>query len=216
MTVRILIADDHRILREGLRALLDQEPDFEIVAEAENGHEAVDAAERLRPDVIIMDIAMPDMSGIDATELIRKVVPEAKVLALSMHSEKRFVREMARAGANGYLLKDSAFDELIRAIHTILSGETYLDPAVDDVVAGDRLPATHGLAPAADILGPRERQVLRRMAEGQSTREIADGLRIGVKTVETYRYRIMQKLNLHNVADLTKFAIREGFTALDL
>ncbi|MDP8224323.1 MAG: response regulator transcription factor [Candidatus Lernaella stagnicola] len=215
MNIRILLADDHQIVREGLRALLETEPDFVIVAEAENGMDAIAMTHRLAPDVVIMDIAMPDISGIEATRGIKRDLPEVKVIALSMHDEKRFVREMLKAGASGYLLKDAAFQELTQAIKLVMDGKTYLSPEISGVLVEDYVDSVDNGVKGADILGPRERQVLTLLAEGKATREIAEHLAIGVKTVETYRHRIMHKLGLRTVAELTKFAIREGLTTLD-
>ena len=215
MNIRILLADDHQIVREGLRALLETEPDFVIVAEAENGMDAIAMTHRLAPDVVIMDIAMPDISGIEATRGIKRDLPEVKVIALSMHDEKRFVREMLKAGASGYLLKDAAFQELTQAIKLVMDGKTYLSPEISGVLVEDYVDSVDNGVKGADILGPRERQVLTLLAEGKAAREIAEHLAIGVKTVETYRHRIMHKLGLRTVAELTKFAIREGLTTLD-
>jgi DNA-binding NarL/FixJ family response regulator len=215
MTIRLLLADDHKILREGLRVMLEQDDAFDIVAEAETGRAAVRLAKELCPDAVIMDIALPDISGIEATREILKDCPETKIIALSMHTEKRYVREMLTAGASAYLVKDSAFDELIRAIKLVMEGKTYFSPEVSTVLIGDYVDTVEGGLKTAGLLGPRERQVLTLLAGGNSTREIAEQLGIGVKTVETHRYRIMNKLELRTVAELTKFAIREGLTSLD-
>jgi DNA-binding NarL/FixJ family response regulator len=214
--VRVLLADDHEILREGLRSLIEEQPDMEIIGEADNGRDAVKLAEELSPDVVIMDVSMPDLNGMEATRQIVKKLPEAKVIALSMHSDKGFVAEMLKAGAVGYLLKDGAFKRLAEAIKTTRSGGTYLCPEVADVVREDyirRLSAKE--PPVAPKLTPREREVLQLVAEGWATKQIARKLNMSTKTAEGHRTRIMKKLDLHSVADLTKYAIREGLTSLD-
>jgi DNA-binding NarL/FixJ family response regulator len=216
MSTRILLADDHKITRQGLRALLEKQQDMEVVAEAENGREAVRLAAELAPDVIIMDVTMPDLNGIEATKKILSESPDIKIIALSMHSDASFVTEMLKGGAVGYLLKDCAFEELARAIRTVIDDKTYLSPSISGVVVEDyvrRLSKTGFLAP--DILSNREREVLQLMAEGGSTKLIAQKLHISVKTVETHRRQIMSKLDIHTVAELTKYAIRKGLTSLE-
>ncbi|MFQ5995868.1 MAG: response regulator [Acidiferrobacterales bacterium] len=211
MTITVLIADDHKILREGLRSLLQGEPDIEIVGEAHSGREAVNGARTLRPDVVIMDIALPDLSGIEATREIRADAPEASVIALSMHSDRRFVRGMLAAGACGYLLKDSAFEELALAIRTVMQGEVYLGLGITGVVVDELV----GEPPADEApLTTRETEVLRLLASGKNTAEIARQLQVSVKTIETHRRQIMHKLDLRSVAELTKYAIREGLASL--
>jgi two-component system response regulator NreC len=216
MTVRILLADDHKIVRDGLRALLENQPGMTVVAEADNGRATVRLARDLLPDLVIMDIGMPDLNGIDATRQIINELPGVKVIALSMHSDRRFVVQMFRVGASGYLLKDCAFEELIRAVQAVLKDQVYLSPAVAGPVVEDYI---HHLAAADDAespaLSPREREVLQLLAEGKSTREVAALLCVSIKTVETHRQQIMGKLNIHSVAELIKYAIREGLTSLD-
>jgi DNA-binding NarL/FixJ family response regulator len=213
MTTKILIADDHQIIRQGLKSLLDRYPDFKVVGEAADGRNAVRLAKQLTPDVIVMDIAMPDLNGIEATRQLTKAQPEIKIIALSMHADRRFANEMIRAGAQGYLVKDGAFEELAEAIRAVTSGKTYLSPRVaDNYVAGD---AATTPSSAFDRLSPREREVLQLMAEGRSTKEIAMDLTLSVKTIETHRRQFMEKLNLFSVAELTKYAIREGLTTLE-
>ena len=232
--MRVLLADDHRIVREGLRSLLQAQPDLEVVGEAPDGRQAVEMTVQLKPDVVVMDVAMPQLNGIEATRQITGKGPGAKVIALSMHSDRRFVAEALKAGASGYVLKDSAFEELVTAIRSVVADRVYLSPRVAGVVVEDyvrRLP-TGGRTAAAppparhhddgapghtsvfDVITPREREVLQLMAEGYATKEVAHRLQVSVKTVETHRRQIMEKLDLHSVAELTKYAIREGLTAL--
>lgn len=216
MIIRILLADDHKITREGLRSLLEKQQDMDVVAEAENGRTAVRLAHELLPNVVIMDVTMPDLNGVEATRQIVGRVPNVKIIALSMHSDSLFVTEMLRSGASGYLLKDCAFDELALAIRAVASGKTYLSPSISGVVVEDylrRLTKT-GFS-SSEVLTDREREVLQLMAEGKSTKQIALKLNISVKTVETHRRQIMNKLDIHTVAELTKYAIRKGLTSLE-
>lgn len=216
MTIRVLLADDHNIVREGLRSLLEKEPDIEVVAMADNGRTAVRLAGELKPDVAVLDIAMPEMNGIEATRRINRENPEIRVLTLSMHSARRFVTEALSAGSKGYLLKDCASEELVRAIRTIAADETYLSPKVAGLIVKDYLKHSPETTPSADsCLTNREREILQLIAEGESTKEIAFKLDVSIKTVETHRQQIMKKLNLNCVADLTRYAIREGLTPLD-
>ena len=216
MSIRILLADDHKITRQGLRSLLDKQQDMEVVAEAEDGRTAVRLAGELLPNVVIMDVTMPDLNGIEATRQIVGQSPDVKIIALSMHSDTLFVTEMLRSGASGYLLKDCAFEELSRAIHAVVAGKTYLSPSVSGVVVDDYL---HRLSKAdfsdSHVLTDREREVLQLLAEGKSTKRIALKLHISVKTVETHRRQMMNKLDIHTVAELTKYAIRKGLTSLE-
>ena len=216
--MRILLADDHRIVRQGLRSLLEAEADFEVVAEAENGRQAIEMAEELAPDVVVMDVGMPEMNGVEATRRVVVNNPQVKVVALSMHSDRRFVAEMLKAGAAGYLLKDGAFEELVGAIRTVAAGRTYLSPRIADVVVEGYLrnQAAPSEPTAYAKLSPREREVLQLLAEGKATKEAAAALHLSVKTVETHRRQIMEKLNLYSVAELTKYAIREGLTSLEV
>ena len=215
MAIKILIADDHQILRQGLRTLLEKEPDLEVVAEADNGRSTVRLARESHPEVIIMDVAMPDMNGIEATRQIISEMPKVKVIALSMYADRRFVANMLKAGASGYLLKDCASEELVRAIRVVMAHKTFLSPGVADIVVKDYVQAPLGReASVFSILSNREREVLQLMAEGRSTNQIAECLHVSVKTVETHRQQMMQKLKMHSVAELTKYAIREGLTTL--
>lgn len=216
MATRIIIADDHQILRQGLKTLLEKEPDMEVVAEAEDGRKTVLLVKELIPHIVIMDVNMPDLNGIEATRQILTEYPEVKVIALSMHADRRFVINMLKAGAHGYLLKDCAFEELAHAIRLVMANKTYLSPGVAEIVVKDyvhRLPSP--TQSAFSVLTAREREVLQLMAEGKSTSQIADLLHISVKTVETHRQQIMHKLGIRSVAELTKYAIREGLTSLE-
>lgn len=216
MSIRILLADDHRITRQGLRSLLDNQSDMEVVAEAEEGRTAVRLAKELSPDVVIMDVSMPDLNGIEATRQILDRSPGTKVVALSMHSDTLFVSEMLKSGACGYMLKDCAFEELERAIRTVVAGKTYLSPSISGVVVDDYLHRlSKGNLAGDDVLTNREKEVLQLLAEGKSTKQIALKLHVSVKTIETHRRQIMEKLDLHSVAELTKYAIRKGYTSLE-
>ena len=216
MSLKIILADDHSIMREGLRALLEKQPDIEVLAEAENGRTAVELSRDLRPDVVIIDIAMPDLNGIEATRQIVAESPGVKVIALSMHSDRKFVREMLSAGASGYMLKDSAFEELDKAISTVNDNQTYLSPGIADTVVKDYLgKIVTDNSTASIALTNREREVLQLFAEGKTTKQIASLLFVSIKTIETHRKQIMYKLGLNSIAELTKYAIREGLTSLE-
>lgn len=215
MTTRVLIVDDHKIVREGLRALLDSREDLEVIGEADNGRDAVQLALSLSPHLVIMDIAMPELNGVEATRQIVSQCEGTKVLALSMHSDKRFVARMLQAGASGYILKECAFEELHLAIQTLASNEVYLSPNVADVVIRDYRRLVEEIQEPGEKLTKREREVLQLLAEGKPTKEIASVLHVSRKTVETYRKQLMDKLKLHSIAELTKYAVREGLTELD-
>jgi len=212
MKIKVIIVDDHQMVREGLRSLLVGEKDMEVIAEAGDGWEGVRLAEKLTPDVVIMDIAMPELNGIEATRQILARTTGVRVMVLSMHSDKRFVERTLKAGASGYLLKDCAFEELVRAIRTVMAGQIYLSPGIASLVVREYL--ENGLD-SPPVLSAREREVLQLITEGKSTREISLLLHISIKTVETHRQQIMKKLHLRTVAELTKYAIREGLTTLD-
>lgn len=213
MSIKILLADDHNLIREGLRTLISDEPNMLVVAEAEEGRTAVQLAAKLSPDVVIMDISMPGLNGIEATRQILAKSPAPKVIALSMHTERRMILEMLNAGASGYLLKDCAFGEVNRAIETVMSNCTYLSPKIADIVVKDYI---HRVSPndLFSLLSPREREVLQLLAEGKKTRDIASLLHVSAKTVDTYRTQIMEKLGIYSIAELTKYAIREGLTSI--
>ncbi|MBF0505514.1 MAG: response regulator transcription factor [Nitrospirae bacterium] len=212
MNVNILIADDHRIMREGLRALLEKQNDFEVIAEAGDGRTAVRLSRELSPDIVIMDISMPELNGIEATRMIITKNPHTKVIALSMLSSNNFAIEMFKAGCSAYILKDCAWEELVYAIHTVLNGQIYLSPVMATSFMKDFLQKSGKETPlsAFSILTNREREVLQLFAEGKSTKEIAALLQVSPKTIETQRQSIFSKLNIKSVAELTRYAIREG------
>jgi DNA-binding NarL/FixJ family response regulator len=216
MSVRLILADDHKIMREGLRALLARQKEIEVIAEAESGRGVVELCALLHPDVVVIDISMPDLNGIDATRQIIRDDPQVKVIALSMHSDKKYVKEMLSAGACGYLLKDAAFEELGTAITAVIKNKTYLSPQITDAVVKDYV-SEHSPSGsvASTALSTREREVLQLIAEGKATREIAATLYVSIKTVETHRKQIMDKLGLNSIAELTKYAIREGLTSIE-
>ena len=216
MSTRILIADDHSILRQGLKALLGRQRQMSVVGEADNGTAVIRMARETKPDVVIMDVAMPVLNGIEATRQLIAAMPLIRVVALSMHSDRRFVIEMLRAGARGFVLKQSAFEELVRAVEAVLRGETFLSAGVVDVVVRDYVHKLAGTdSPAYLQLTQRERQILQLMAEGRNTKEISEAVHISPKTVETHRNSIKAKLGIETLAGLTKFAIREGITTLE-
>jgi len=216
MRIKILLADDHKIVRDGLRAMISGHPDMEVVAEAENGRAAVSLVKQLAPDIVIMDISMPDLNGIEAARHIVADAPRVKIIALSMHSDSHYVKELFKAGASGYLLKDCAFEELANAIHTVAADQIYLSPRISHVVINDYLNRVSTEENSVfSVLTAREREVLQLLAEGKTTKEIAYTLDLSTKTVEAHRQKIMEKSNLHSVAELTKYAIREGLTSLE-
>jgi DNA-binding NarL/FixJ family response regulator len=216
MTINVFLADDHKIMRDGLRLLLEKNGGMNIVGEACDGRSTVELVSRLRPDVIVVDVEMPGLNGIDATSQILGANPSAKVVALSSHSDQHFVLKMLKAGASGYLLKTGAFDELAKAIKTVSSGQTYLSPAIAGIVVQNSVRKSAPAFAAAKIdLSAREREVLQLLAEGQSTKQIAASLSVSAKTIETHRRTIMEKLDIHSVAELTKYAIRQGLTGLE-
>jgi len=216
MSVRIILADDHKIMREGLRALLAKQKEIEEIAEAESGRGEVELCAQLHPDVVVIDISMPDLNGIDATRQIIKQSPDMKVIALSMHSDKKYVKEMLSAGASGYLLKDAAFEELGTAIAAVIKNKTYLSPQITDTVVKDYVSENAPVDSAVSTaLSSREREVLQLIAEGKTTRDIAAKLYVSVKTIETHRKQIMDKIGVSSIAELTKYAIREGLTSIE-
>ena len=203
----ILLVDDHAVVRNGFRHILAAEWDFNVIGEASNGREAVDMAERLKPDVIVMDVTMPELNGIEATRRIVKDSPKTRVLALSMHKDSVYVREILRAGARGYLLKDSSQQDFLAAVRAVAQGKGWLSPEVSDAVLDDyRKHVTNPI----DLLSSREREVLQMIAESKTNKEIANALHLSVYTVEAHRGRIMEKLNLHSIGELVRFAMRNG------
>ena len=217
MSVRLLLADDHVMMREGLKALLAKEADFTVVGEAENGKALVALAQKTSAQVVLMDVTMPDLNGIEATRKLLKAIPNCRVIALSGHSNGEFVREMLKAGASAYVVKSRAYEELVRAIREVMKGKKYLSPDVAQGVVDAYVEVASSTRenPAFIVLTDRERETLQLIAEGKSTKEVADGMGVSVKTIETHRHNIMEKLNLHSVAELTKYAIREGLTSVD-
>ena len=214
MSIKILLADDHTIIRQGLRSLLDKESDIEVVAEAADGRIAIQLVKKHLPDIVIMDVTMPNLNGVNATRQITSNFPQVKVIALSIHSNKRFVTDMLKAGASGYILKECLFDEFVQAIRAVAGGISYLSPKITGMVVSDyveRLLANH----SKPVLSQREHEVLQLLAEGKSTKKIALELHVSPKTIEANRRQIMEKLNIHSIAELTKYAIREGLTSLE-
>ncbi|HEX3748536.1 MAG TPA: response regulator transcription factor [Bryobacteraceae bacterium] len=205
--IRILLADDHAVVRQGFRMILGAQPDLEIVGEAGNGREAVELAATLRPDVVVMDVTMPELNGIEATRRLTADNPGIRVVALSMHKDSVYVREILRAGARGYLLKDSVAGDLVAAVRAVAGGEGYLSPAISNAVLDDyRKHVTNPI----DLLSSREREVLQMLAEGKTNKEIAATLNLSVYTVDAHRGRIMEKLNVHSINELVRFAVRNG------
>jgi DNA-binding NarL/FixJ family response regulator len=212
MSIKIILADDHEILRYGLSKSFEQENDIKVIGQAKDGHSAVDLARELSPDVIIMDIGMPDLNGVEATRKIVKNHPRVKVIGLSMHSSDKYVREMFKAGASGYLLKNCPFEELVEAVRTVAGGKTYISSSIGDMIVKEYASKPDEEKSVFTILSQREREVLQLLAEGKTTKQIAKRLHISPKTVEAHRLRIMERLDIDNVAQLTKYAIQEGLT----
>jgi DNA-binding NarL/FixJ family response regulator len=210
--LRILLADDHILMRSGLRALLDRQPNLEVVGESENGRETVALAASLRPDVVVMDVGMPVLNGIEATQMIVTQCPTIAVVILSMHADESYVMRALKAGARGYLLKDSAAADLIGAIQAISQGKSFFSPKVSRILAEDyvRVLKQKGAVDTYDLLTSREREILQLLAEGKTNKEVATALNISPYTVETHRSHILQKLNLHNSAELVLYAVRKG------
>jgi len=216
MTIKIILADDHQVMREGLKSLLNQQKDIQVIGEADDGQAVIRLTKKLEPDMVILDIGMPNMNGIQATQHIIAEVPNTKVLALSMHSDHQFVLKMLQAGASGYLLKDCALEELISAVRTISNDKFYLSKDVTGVIISDYINKIQAIdAAGAPILTPRERETLQLIAEGKSTVDTAKFLNVSTKTIETHRKNIMDKLDIHSIAELTKYAVREGLTSIE-
>ncbi|MHC4192311.1 MAG: response regulator transcription factor [Planctomycetota bacterium] len=216
MAVRILLVDDHAMFRQGLCSLLKEQLDVEVVGEAEDGTTAIRLARELKPDLIVMDVNMPEMDGIDAARRILPEMPDVKLVALSTYLKRAFIIEMLKAGASGYILKEQAFDELVQAIKTVVSGETYLSTKAASVVVDGYVKSQDGRrASAQRALTEREREILKLLAEGKPSKEIALLLDISIQAVDASRRRIMQKLGVESLAELVKYAIREGLTSID-
>lgn len=215
--IRVLLTEDHTIVREGLCSLLENEAGIEVIGEAENGREAIDKVQQLHPDVVLMDISMPDLNGLEATRQIKQQFPEVKVLILTMHADEEYVFQILKTGASGYVVKQTAFEELVQAIKTAYQGHSFLSPLISQTVIEGyiRQAGTTTEENSYDILTNREREVLQLIAEGHSTRDIAERLYISVKTVETHRSHLMEKLDLHSTAELVKYAIRKGVIRSD-
>ena len=217
MGIRIMLADDHTIMRDGLSQAFQEEEDMEIVGQVGDGRTAVEKARELRPDIVVMDINMPNLNGIEATREIQREAPGVRVIVLSMHSAKPCIKEVFRAGASGYVHKNCGFDELAHAVRTVAKGKTYVSPSISQIVV-EELGRTEGKteSTAFSLLTPREREVLQLLAEGQTVKHIAQRLHVSHKTVEAHRLRIMNKLQIETVAQLTKYAIQEGLTSAEL
>ncbi len=211
MTIRILLADDHKIVFDSLRSLLDRQPDMQVVGGAQDGRVAVSQVEELKPDVVIMDVTMPNLNGIEATRQITSEYPKTKVVALSMHSDKQFVTGILSAGASGYLTKNCSFDELVKAVRLVAENKKYLCPDVTGIVIEESLSgSSHASSSSSDLLSSREREIMQLLAEGNTIKQIADQLFLSIKTIYTHRNQIMKKLQVKNMAELTKLALRDG------
>ena len=215
--VRILLAEDHTIVRKGLRALLEDEPGMEVVGEAQDGREAVEKAGELRPDVVVMDISMPSLNGLEATRQITKRLPEVKVLILTVHTSEEYIFQILRAGASGYVVKNAAPAELVSAIRAVHRGDSFLSPSISQKVIEEYVRQVEAATPeeAYDLLSDREREVLQLVAEEHTNQEIAERLYISVKTVENHRAHLMKKLDIHSTAGLTQYAARRGLVGPD-
>jgi DNA-binding NarL/FixJ family response regulator len=213
--IRVLLADDHALVRAGIRALAQNIDGVEVVAEAVDGREALAAIKRHQPDLVLMDISMAGLNGLEAASRVTKEFPNVRVIILSAHSNEEYVCQALRAGASGYLLKDAGTSELDLAIKSVARGETYLSPGVSKHVIADYLRRTGGESGALELLTPRQREILQLIAEGQTTKQIANTLHISVKTVETHRTQLMDRLDIHDVAGLVRFAVRMGLVKTD-
>jgi DNA-binding NarL/FixJ family response regulator len=215
--IRVLLAEDHTLVRKGLRAILEGYPDIEVIGEAADGREAVTMAEALHPHVIVMDVNMPGLNGLEATDRIKRRVPDVRILILSMHANEEYVLQVLRSGASGYLLKDSATEELVAGIQAVYAGDAYLSPRISRTVIADYVRRTDSEDERAphELLTPREREILQLVAEGRTSKEISNELHLSIKTVETHRANLMDKLNIHNRAGLIRYAIRAGIIQSD-
>ena len=217
MGIKIILAEDHGLIREGIFSMFEKKNEYDVIAMAKNGREAVRHVRALLPDIVIMDISMPELNGIEATRIIKSEFPTVEIIALSAHCDKSTIMKMLKAGARGYILKDSIFEELARAVHQVYHGEVFLGRMVSDIVVKDYISIVDDEATGClGELTSREREVLQLIAEGNKTSSIAMALNVSVKTVETHRQRIMKKLNIFSVANLTRFAVKEGLTTLEI
>ena len=216
MSIKILVADNHGILRQGIQALIEKQKDMEVVGQADNGLMAVEMTRQLSPDVVLMDVTMPLLNGIEATRQIRSEQPQVKVLALTVHAEREFVLDMIRAGASGYMLKECVFDDLVIAINAVVSGKAYLSPEIIGIVLGDIIKndVSPVAAGACETLTSKEQHILQLLIEGKSAKQIALQLGVSVKTIEASRRHIMEKTGVDNLVGLTKYAIRQGLTTV--
>ena len=217
MSIKVLLVDDHAIIREGLRSLLERQPGMEVIADTDDGRKAIELVRDQLPDIVVMDITMRGLNGIEATRQITQDFPAVKVIALSIHSKRRYVTDMLSAGASGYILKECLFDEFVQAIHAVVAGGRYLSPRITDVVVDDyvkRLSAVNNSP--LETLTSRQREVLQLVAEGKSTKQIALELHVSTKAIEANRRQVMDKLDIHSIAELTKYAVREGLTTLEM
>lgn len=208
-TIKILLADDHTIVRQGLKLIFSSQPDMTVVGEAANGREAVDLAQKLRPDLVLLDVAMPELNGIEATKLMMEGNSRLRILVLSMHKEAVYVREILKAGARGYLLKDVIDTELLNAVRAVARGDGYISPAVSGALLSDY---RQNVTDPVDLLTNREREVLQLIAEGKTNKEVATKLNLSVYTVDSHRGKIMEKLNLHSTGELVRFALKHGLS----
>jgi len=215
MSIKILIADDHKLFREGLINLLAESPEIEVIGEAGNGKEAVKETKKLNPDIVIMDIGMPVMNGVEATEILAKELPDTKIIAISMHSDKHFIKGMLEAGASGYLLKSCTYNQLMDAINTVYSGKKYLSDKITEVIIHDYLGKEEDIQDNDPKLSERESEILKLFAEGKTSREISELLFISVKTVGTHKQHILEKLELKTTTDMVKYALKKGIISLE-
>lgn len=214
MSIKILIADDHQLVREGLATLLSDDPNIEVIGQAKDGKEAVESAKKLNPDILIMDIGMPLVNGIEATGILKKEIPDLKIIGLTMHADKTYVKGMLEAGADGYLFKNCAYDELMLAINTVSVGNKYLSNEITDVIINEYIGKQNDVEVVDPILSERELEVLTLVAQGKSSNEIAEELFVSVKTVGTHKQHIYEKLNINSTVDLVKYAIKKGIISL--